>query len=382
MIRVLRVIARTNVGGPALQVSVLSAGLDRKRFEQRLLVGSIGRDEADFLQLRAPEVQFIRVPGLGRALRPLDDLRALSAISREIRSFRPHVVHTHTAKAGLLGRVSALRERVPITVHTFHGHVLHGYFSPAVTRGIVLTERALARRTTALVAVGSRVRDELLQAGIGRPDQYRVVPPGIEAMRFPDPVEAKARLDLPADRPVIAFVARLTRVKRPDRFARVAARISARRPDAVFVVAGEGECLAELRQLCKPLGERVRFLGWRDDVACVFAAADVVTLTSDNEGMPVSLIEAAAAGRPAVTTDAGSAREVVRDGFTGFVTPFDDELIADAVLQLVNDPSLALRFGDAAREHARAFTADRLVADTAALYESLCSRGTATRGAG
>ncbi|MDT7539995.1 MAG: hypothetical protein QOI82_3580, partial [Actinomycetota bacterium] len=174
-VRVLRVIARMNVGGPALQVTALTLELDPARFEHRLLTGSVGPDEADYVELRAPGLPLTRVAGLGRSPRPLDDLRALRALIRHMRDFRPDIVHTHTAKAGVLGRVAARIARVPATVHTFHGHLLHGYFSTAVTRLVILTERALARRTDRLVAVGAQVRDELLAAGIGTPAQYAVV---------------------------------------------------------------------------------------------------------------------------------------------------------------------------------------------------------------
>jgi hypothetical protein len=173
-LRVLRVIARMNVGGPALQVTALVEGMDRSHFDHRLLTGSVGPGEADYVELRAPTLPLTRVPGLGRAPKPLDDLRALQRLRQEMRSFRPHIVHTHTAKAGVLGRIAASSTGVPAVVHTFHGHLLHSYFSPTVTRGVVHTERILARGTTRLVAVGSKVRDDLLAAGIGRADQHSV----------------------------------------------------------------------------------------------------------------------------------------------------------------------------------------------------------------
>ncbi len=371
-IRVLRVIARMNVGGPALQVSALARHLDPARFEQRLLVGSVGPGEADYLDLRAPDVEVVRVPGLGRAPRVSDDARALAAILGEIRHFRPDVVHTHTAKAGVLGRSAAVAARAPWRVHTFHGHLLQGYFSPRVTRAVVLAERTLARATSRLVAVGEQVRDDLLAAGIGRPAQYVVVPPGVELPPAPAKEVARATLGLPSGVPVVAFVARLTQVKRPDRFVATATALAARFPEARFIVAGEGQLLADMRAQAAGLGERVRFLGWRSDVETVYAAADVTILTSDNEGMPVSLIEAATVGCPAVTTRVGSAAEVVLDGVTGFVTDSDPAAIAEATARLLADAGLQARFGAAAADHARhRFSHHRLVGDIAALYEDL-----------
>ncbi|MHB8670387.1 MAG: glycosyltransferase [Acidimicrobiales bacterium] len=369
-----RVIARMNVGGPARQVVGLTRGLDPGRFEQRLFIGRVGPEEADYLELRAPDVAFVRVRGLGRSPQALDDVRALGGLIAELRRFRPHILHTHTAKAGALGRVAARAARVPGVVHTFHGHLLRGYFSPSVTRAVVLAERALATSSTRLVAVGRQVRDDLLAAGIGSPGNFVVVAPGLDLPTPPSRPEARHRLRLPGDARVVAFVARLTAVKRPDRFAEVALEI-AKDPnlaDVIFVVAGEGPSLPELRSRLAPLGDRVRFLGWRADVETVYAAADVVVLTSDNEGMPVSLIEAALAGCPAVTTDVGSAAEVVCDGVTGVVCPPRVGDLVAGVTGLLGDASLMLRMGAAARDRAgQEFSTARLVADTERLYEDI-----------
>ena len=373
-VRVLRVIARLNVGGPALQATVLSRGLDRERFEQRLLAGRVGAGEGDYVTLRASDLPVQQIDGLGRDPRPWSDGHAFAAISRAIRDHRPHIVHTHTSKAGVLGRLAAWRRRVPATVHTFHGHHLVGYFSPAVTRAVVEAERRLARRTTRLVAVGAQVRDDLLAAGIGRPEQFSVVAPGVELPTPPDRAAARAALDIPDDRPVVCFVARLTRVKRPDRFADAVLDVARRHPSLVVLVAGEGEELEDLRRRLAPLGRSARFLGWREDVEVVYAASDVAVLTSDNEGMPVSLIEAQHCGVPAVTTRVGSAGEVVVDGVTGLVTAVSADAVADAVDRLLRDPQLRARMSTAARERAAAqFGAGRLVADITALYESIAS---------
>jgi glycosyltransferase involved in cell wall biosynthesis len=373
-IRVLRVIDRLNVGGPALQATVLSRGLDPARFDQRLLVGAVGPDEGDYAALRAPDLEAEPVVGLGREPHAGRDARALYEISRVIRDFRPHIVHTHKAKAGVLGRTAAWAQRVPATVHTFHGHLLTGYFSPTKTRVVVNVERILAPGTTRLIAVGSRVRDELLDARVGRRSQYVVVPPGTGFSSVPSRDDARHRLSLPLDVPVVAFVGRLTGVKRPERFVDAAIRLAVARPSCHFLVAGEGELLEALRARARPLGDRIRFLGWCADIEQVYAASDVVMLTSDNEGMPVSLIEAAAVGIPAVTTRVGSAPEVVLDGVTGLVTCTDTQELADAAGRLLDDDQLRQRLGDAARLHAsERFGAARLVDDIASLYEQMAS---------
>ena len=379
-IRVLRVIARMNVGGPAWQVSVLTRGLDASRFETSLIAGDVGGGEADFVELRDPDLPLVKIPALGRNVRFGDDLRAFIAIRREIRLFRPDIVHTHTAKAGVLGRLAAATCRVPLRVHTFHGHLLHGYFNRLISRVLVLVEKFLAWRTTALVAVGERVRDDLVAAGIGRLDQYTVIPPGVAPAGPLDRESARVRLGLPLGVPVVLFVGRLTVIKRPDRLIEAMSYVLARRSDAVLAVAGEGGLLEETRRRAEPLGSAVRFLGWQPDIADLYVAADCVVLTSDSEGMPVTLIEAAMAGVPGVTTDVGSAREVVVDGVTGLVVASDASAVADGLLRLF-DVELRDRLGAAARARAEAeFGTRRLIADHEALYERLMAElGAAAR---
>ena len=368
----MRVIARMNVGGPALQVSGLVRGLDPSRFDHRLFTGHVSGEEGDFLALRSPDLPFTRVPGLGRSPDAFGDVRALRALIGHMREFRPHIVHTHTAKAGVLGRTAARLAHVPTVVHTFHGHLLHGYFSPAVTRAVVQAERALAHVTTRLVAVGTQVRDDLLAAGVGRPEQYLVIPPGIPLGDLPSRADARAALGLPVDALVVMLVARLTAIKRPDRFVAVASALSAQFPTAVFAICGDGELAESVRATATPLGDRFRLLGWRSDVEAVHAATDVAMLCSDNEGMPVSLIEAGLAGVPAVTTAVGSAAEVVLNEQSGIVTSCEVVDLADAVERLLADPALRARMGRVAQEHTTAhFGQQRLVSDTERLYDEL-----------
>ena len=371
-IRVLRIIARMNVGGPAWQVSVLTRGLDRDRFESRLIAGDVGEGEADFIELRDPDLPVVKIPALGRSLRIGDDLRAFVAIRRAIRDYRPDIVHTHTAKAGVLGRLAAFVNRVPVRVHTFHGHVLHGYFSPPVSRLVRLVERVLARGTTALVAVGERVRDELVEAGIGQRDRFTAIAPGVEEPPAIDREIARQLLGLPLEVPVVMFVGRLTAIKRPDRLVEAFGMVLERIPEAVLAVAGEGELLEEVRRSVERLGDSVRLLGWQSDVGRLYAAADLVVISSDNEGMPMTLIEAAMAGVPGVTTDVGSASEVVVHGSTGLVVAPDARDLADAIVALLVDDDRRSDMGRAAAEQAIVrFGAARLVADHVALYRRI-----------
>ncbi|MGP3966380.1 glycosyltransferase [Streptomyces sp. 6N223] len=367
----MRVIARMNIGGPAVQVTTLLRGLDPARFEQRLFAGPVGPGEADHVDSRAPDVPVSRVTALGRAVRPGDDLRALRELTAAMRRFRPHIIHTHTAKAGALGRVAAILARVPARVHTYHGHLLHGYFSPRTTRMVVHAERWLARHTDRLVAVGERVRDDLVAAGIGRPEQYAVVPPGTTLPTPPPRADARRRLGLPPDCPVIAYVGRVTRIKRPDRFLAVAREVRRAVPTARFVVCGEGDLAGALADQAGGDGA-LQPLGWRADVETVYAAADLVLLTSDNEGMPVSLIEAGQAGVAVVATDVGSVAEVVRSGETGLLAAPDVTELARHTVRLLEDPGLRREMGRQARAWTvRRFGAERLITDTDRLYAEI-----------
>ncbi len=371
-VRVLRIIARMNVGGPAWQSSVLTRGLAGHGYETRLLAGRVDEGEADFVALRDPDLPVVDIEGLGRSVRIGGDLRAFVSICREIRRFRPHIVHTHTAKAGVLGRLAAFVNRVPVRVHTFHGHVLHGYFSPPVSRLVRLVERVLARGTTALVAVGERVRDELVEAGIGQRDRFTAIAPGVEEPPAIDREIARQLLGLPLEVPVVMFVGRLTAIKRPDRLVEAFGMVLERIPEAVLAVAGEGELLKEVRRSVERLGDSVRFLGWQSDVGRLYAAADLVVISSDNEGMPMTLIEAAMAGVPGVTTDVGSASEVVVHGSTGLVVAPDARDLADAIIVLLVDDDRRSDMGRAAAEQAIVrFGAARLVADHVALYRRI-----------
>ena len=371
-IRILRIITRMNIGGPAWQVSVLVRGLNPDQFESQLISGQVADGEADFVDLRDPELPILRVAALGRSIRFGDDFRAFAEIRRAVVAFRPDIVHTHTGKAGVLGRIAAATSRVPITVHTFHGHTLHSYFKRPSAQILRLIESRLANRTTSLVAVGTRVRDDLLEAGIGRVDQYSVIPPGVDLGSLPDQVSARIALGLPPDRPVVLFVGRLTTVKRPDRLIDAMASVLQRLPKALLVIAGEGDLFDETRLKAEPLGPSVRFLGWQQDLNRVYAAADVAVLTSDNEGMPVSLIEASLSGLPSVTTNVGSASEVVVDGVTGRVVEAKVGSVANALVEILSDKHLRASMGEEAKKHSeQAFGVDRLVGDHEALYHRL-----------
>lgn len=349
----MHVIARMNVGGPALEISELIRGLDPVRFEQRLLTGWCADDEADYILTQAPDLSAKRIPGFGRAIRPTDDALAFPRLVTEIRAFRPHIVHTHTAKAGVLGRLAAKAALVNArVVHTHHGHLLHGYFGPRKTTALIQLERQLSRMTDKIVAVGNQVRDDLLAHGIGRPDQYAVIRSGVSLGTIPDQHVARRELGIPAGVTVVTMIGRLTQIKRPDRFAEVASLTKKQEASVHYLVAGGGDLEPYLRWRVDREQLPVTMLGWRSDLETIWAATDLALLTSDNEGTPLSLLEAALARVPAVATNVGSVSEVVENGVTGLLVDASPQALTRGLLSLAGDPAVRSRMGLAASQKA------------------------------
>jgi glycosyltransferase involved in cell wall biosynthesis len=369
----MRIIARMNVGGPAVQVSGLMRGFDSSSFDQRLYTGFCAINEADYLETVAPDVTAIRIPGFGRRVSLRGDLQALVSLVTEIRKFKPHVIHTHTAKAGFLGRIaSIISMHSSIRVHTFHGHLLNGYFGSLKRSLVVLAESSLALFTDQLLAVGNKVRQDLLKAGIGKKEKFGLMPPGLEIGNLPNKTDSQNSFGLSSDRMQCAFIGRVTHIKRPDRFLDVVAELKSRGSQINFFIAGDGELLDFCRERIKQEELPVQVLGWQSNIEKVLSAADMVVLTSDNEGTPLSLIQAGMAGIPVVSTDVGSVSEVVLDGVTGIVTTLDIQKIADALEKLSLSKDLRTRLGAAAQDFTLAnFGVKRLVHDHEELYRRL-----------
>ena len=370
-IKVLQIIARMNVGGPAVIVADLMRGLDPTRFDQVLITGYCDVNEADYLETVATDVKATRVGGLGRSISPMADLRAFFSLVALIRRERPDVVHTHTAKAGVLGRLATiLAGSKAIRIHTFHGHLLHGYFAGWKVRLVIAIEKFLATKTDVLIAVGNQVKDDLLAVEIGKPHQYRVFFPGLPAPAEIDPQDARKKLGLDAETLYCTFVGRLTQIKRPDRLLDVAAACVARELDLHFLIAGEGELFESSKARAEREQLPITFLGWRSDIDQLFAASDMAILTSDNEGIPLTLIQAAFAGIPIVATKVGSIADIVVDGETGFLTSTQAGAMASALSALVTDEELRFELGSLGKAHAqRYFSLEKSLADHSSLYE-------------
>jgi glycosyltransferase involved in cell wall biosynthesis len=385
-IKILRVIARLNIGGPAIHVVNLAAGQDPDRFEQLLVVGSENPGEGSMMDYALSKgVKPLVIPEIVTAFRlTTRDLKALVKLYLLIRRHRPHIVHTHTAKAGFLGRLAARLAGVPIILHTYHGHVLHGYFGRAKSWLLCLMEKVLARFTDRLVTVSEQVKRELIAYGIGKPEQITVIPLGLDLEPFLNSHiergQFRQELALNNDARLVGIVGRIFPIKNHFLFLEAAARVATREAAVRFVIVGDGVLRSALEQQAQALGiaDRVLFTGWRRDLPCIYADLDVLVVSSDNEGTPVSAIEAMAAGCPVVATHVGGLPDLVTDGETGYlVPPRNPEGLANAVLCLLRDSETARRIAQNARAMVREhFSLQRLIADEEYLYRQLLAQKT------
>jgi glycosyltransferase involved in cell wall biosynthesis len=391
-VKVLRVIARLNMGGPALHVAYLTAGLRSRGYDTTLVAGTLARGEDSMAFVaEALEVDVVRIDELGREISPLRDLLATLRLARLIRRERPQILHTHTAKAGTVGRVAALlagRRKPPIVVHTFHGHVLRGYFGPVRSRFFRLLERWLAAQTTALVAVSPQVRDDLVALGVAPRERFVVIRLGIELEERVAPeqngrAESRRYLGIPDGRFAVGWIGRMTGVKRTDDVLVAFKRLRDEGVDAVLCMVGDGPDRNQLERRAKELGviRDTLFVGYQEDVAPYYAAFDALVLPSGNEGTPVSVIEALAAGRPVVATRVGGVPDVVRHGEDGFLVEAGATgELARRLAELARDPELAARMGREGRSRVLSrYAVDRLVDDVDRLYQSLLSGAGARR---
>jgi glycosyltransferase involved in cell wall biosynthesis len=385
---VLRVIARLNMGGPAHHVGLLGSMLDSERYETLLLYGDVGIGEASLEDsVRARGASLAQVPGLRPEVRPHDDLRALASLVRAVRRLRPDIVHTHTAKAGMLGRLAAVLARGPrpVVVHTYHGHVLEGYFGPVRNVGYRGLERQLGRISDALIGVSSATVEDLIRLRIAPRSKFRVIPVGLDLEPFlsAPPGAGKAfrrEMGVGADDLLLTFVGRLVAIKRVDLLLRAVARARELGAPIRLALVGDGALRDRLERLAAEVGvhDHVCFAGYRTEMVAVTAATDIAVLSSDNEGTPVSLIEAAAAEAPAIATSVGGVPDVVTPETGVLVPPNDPERLARGIVALAADPALRAAMGEQARRRvAKRFSAERLVRDIDSLYAGLLNEAEA-----
>ena len=376
-IRVVRVIARMNIGGPAIHVAKLTSGMKRNGFETILVSGSPGATEGDMSDLaQAQNVNFRCIKQLGPTIAPWDDGVAFLRLFRLIRSIKPQIVHTHTAKAGALGRVAARLAGVPVVVHTFHGHVFSGYWGPVLSYVAVATERFLSRLSTVIVTVSENVRRELITHRIAPAKQIHVLPLGLDLDVFENCTanrgEFRSELNIGATVPLVGTIGRLVPIKNQQLFLRAASRLVAAGFKGRFVVVGGGELAGKLQQLVLELGiaDHTVFTGWRRDLGKIYADLDVLVNTANNEGTPVALIEAMAARVPVVATEVGGVPDMIESQRNGFLVPTGDmDALVEAIDLALDAPEGIL---DAAQKYAlENHNLDRMLTGASDLYRRL-----------
>lgn len=376
-LRVARVIARLNVGGPAIQASLLTSHLAPPDFDSTLITGVEDEREGNMIELAGEggflgDVSATVIPPLGRAVSPLADLSALIQLIRLFWRTRPDVVHTHTAKAGTLGRIAAIATRVPVIVHTFHGNVFSGYFSPTVSRIISMWESLLARFTSAVIAITPSQAGDLAGYGIPR-SRIRVLPLGLPLDRFEhgsSRSDARHELGIGEDEIVIGMIARLVPIKDPLLMVEAAAALKTERGPVRLLIVGDGPMREEVTAAATEQKVKLDLLGWRADLENIYPAMDVVALSSRNEGSPVALIEAMAAGRPVAATDVGGVADLLQGGeLGGLAAERTGAGLANAISSALETPAATL--AQSRRMAIDKFGIDRLAADIASLYDGL-----------
>jgi glycosyltransferase involved in cell wall biosynthesis len=383
-IRVVRVIARLNMGGPALHVAYLTKGLAERGYDTTLVSGSLARGESS-MSFVADElgVDIYPIPQLSREISPLYDTLSVLRLIGLIRRTRPHILHTHTAKAGAVGRLAAVLAgdaRPPIIVHTFHGHVLRGYFNPLFSGAFRELERVLAAQSTRLVAVGPQVRDDLVALGVAPREQFSVIRLGIDldhriTGRDEHRAELRRLFGVPPEAFVVGWIGRMTAIKRVQDVLLAFRRLLAQGVDARLCLVGDGPDRERVERRAHELGisRSTLFIGYQRDVAPYYSFFDALLLPSANEGTPVVAIEALASGRPVVATRVGGVPDVVTAGADGYLVEVGDvEAMAERLAELAADPGLRRSLGEAGRESVlRRYRVERLIDDVDALYREL-----------
>jgi glycosyltransferase involved in cell wall biosynthesis len=328
-IKVLHVIARMNVGGTARYVEELVKNIPNS---------ALATGHVQDVELEDPAVESLlvfRIPHLGRRISPIADFKAWRELSKVVREQKPAILHTHTFKAGLIGRLTRGPHK---HVHTFHGHLFgDNSFSLMERKIITLFERWLARHTDVLVSVGLNVGEELRTAGIGVGQKWVSIPPGVKALQKFDKSKARKSIGTNESGMLIGWMARMTSVKNPSLLLQVAAQL----PDLQFVMAGGGDLLESIKTKAPA---NVKVIGWTD-AAVFWSAVDIAISTSDNEGMPIALIEAQLASLPVIATNVGSNSEIIEDRVTGFIENKDAEALIKAVNRFILFPGLAKTLG-------------------------------------
>ena len=377
-LRVLHPITRLTLGGSSENTIASCVALDRAGY-QCLVATSFRESDASSLDdARRRGCRVVDIPALGREIAPLGDLAALAELVRSIRRERPAIVHTHTSKAGFIGRLAAVIARVPAVIHQPHGHIFYGYYSPRRTAVFTALERMAARWTDRIITLTDRGAAEHLARGIGRAEQYVTVPSGVPTAELrataPPRGEARARLGLDPDAFVVVGLGRLVPIKGFDLLVRALPAVAEQVPSARVLLVGDGAERQRLEAVAASLDvtRQLRLAGETLDVAAYLAAADVVAVPSRNEGMGRVIVEAMALGLPVVATAVGGIPAVVTDGECGrLIAPEDVDALSAALIELGRDPALRRKLGEAAVRRAEAFSTSVAREKLLAVYAAL-----------
>ncbi len=396
MPRVLRIMNRLIIGGPALNATYLTRYM-APEYETLLVTGGREEHEQDASHLTAElGIEPYVIGQMRRAIDPAADRSAYLEMKKLIRKFRPDIVHTHAAKSGAIGRLAARACNVPVIVHTFHGHVFHSYFNKWKTRAFIQIERYLAQRSSGIIAISELQKKELAHTyRICPAEKIRIIPLGLDLKKFCEDREQKRKAfreeyHIAEDEIAIGIIGRIVAVKNHELFVAAAAKVQAAAGKKVrFIIIGDGDMRQQMEAAFRDADidytyhpdrpERATAVctSWRTDMDTVLAGLDIIALTSHNEGTPVSLIEAQAAGKPVVSTRVGGVADVMLDNKSGVITePGNASLMSAALLRFVHEPALRQQFGDQGHRHVmERYSYQRLVADTAAYYDQLLWAG-------
>ncbi|MBI3782654.1 MAG: glycosyltransferase family 4 protein [Deltaproteobacteria bacterium] len=377
-IRVCHVITRLELGGAQRNTLYTVRHLDRRRFEVSLIAGRGGMldGEAECI----PDVTTMFVPPLIRPVHPVSDARALVSLVRIFRRLQPDIVHTHSSKAGILGRWAARYAAVPVIVHTIHGYGFHERQAPPVYWLLRASEVASARITSHFITVSRADLDAGVHWGLFPPSRVTLIRSGVELAAFPSRdrhTPLHDQLGLTPDAPLVGMVACLKPQKAPLDFVRLAQRVLARIQNAHFVLVGDGDLRARVESevIDRGLAHCFHMLGWRCDVPAILESLSVFVLTSLWEGLPRVVPEAMAAGTPVVATRVNGTPEAVADGVTGYlVEPGDIETMAERIVFLLQHPAEARCMGQQGHDRVAEFCIDRMVSQQEDLYRELAAR--------
>jgi glycosyltransferase involved in cell wall biosynthesis len=377
-IKILNIITRLNIGGSTRHVLEITRHFNQGGYRSAILYGNVEPNEQDMLYLmKEYGLEGINLPSMGRSINLIQDLLLIPKVWKIIRKLKPDIVHTHTAKAGMAGRVAARLAGVPVVLHTFHGNNFRGYFGKIMTQVSINIERVLARLSTKIIAISELQREELLHFRICKDAKIQVINLGFDLRKIThsdaDVGTFKSAFSIAGNWKVVDFVGRLTAIKDPFRFIEIARRVIASRDDVVFVFAGDGELADDLKERVRSHGlqERIIFTGYITDLRPLYADTDVLLLTSVNEGTPVAVIEAMANRIPVVATRVGGVPNLIKHKHTGFLFESKDmDGMAQAVLSIIQDPAYYLAITDNAYTHiSTCYSSTRLIHDLDSLFQ-------------